>query len=236
MAEEQPELPGIPGAPEPPPFIHWVMWLFHIAFGDPAMIKKSWRAIFSLAVLLSAGAWYWDQSRYSDRIGNLESADKLAQGTIKSQEIGAQNQSTTIVNLDNTIAQLQEQLKGTSPQLAAIQASRDHIRKQLQQFYISESNLFNRVVANNDDVKKLNDETMALSNIIAEWVVKNMGDAAVAKIFDPGSGIGVNWWRAFNQEHVNILNYIVMIRRNLSDLIESAAWDGSVKSGDNKVP
>ena len=43
-------------------------------------------------------------------------------------------QAATIKNEDATITQLREQLKGTSPELAAIQANRDKISRRVAEF------------------------------------------------------------------------------------------------------
>jgi hypothetical protein len=61
-----------------------------------------------------------------------------------------------------------------------------------------------------------------------------MGDAASARLLDHGTGFGVNWGKSFNPDHSNTLNYIAMIRHNLSTLIETAAWDGGHKVDDQK--
>lgn len=104
------------------------------------------------------------------------------------------------------------------------------MRAQLQKFYIEATTLFNRDVVTNDDVTRLNADVDVLANSISQWVTKNMGDAAAAKLFDPGTGFGVSWGRAHDTKHSNILNYLAMLRRNLSTLIETAAWDGTSKT------
>src|SRR5271157_6022670 len=57
-------------------------------------------------------------------------------------------QRATIATQQATIDQLRDQLRGTSPQLAAIQAGRDRIRKQLQEFYVEAMRLDSTKVTN----------------------------------------------------------------------------------------
>jgi hypothetical protein len=56
-------------------------------------------------------------------------------------------QRATIENLKIQNGVLQEELKGTSPQLAAIQTQRDSIRRSLQEFYVHGAELFNRSIS-----------------------------------------------------------------------------------------
>jgi len=189
--------------------MEWLVRLWDYIAGEWRVIGHA-PVLFGAAVVLSVGLagfviWRSMEWRYGGVEANLQS---------------------TITTQRETIVQLQEQLRGTSPQIAAIQAGRDKIRAQLQSFYIEGAVLFNRQVATAEELTALQSDTGAWAKRVAEWTQSNMGEAALAKVFDPGSGFSVNWGKAFNAEHSNTLNYITMLRRNISTLIETAAWDG----------
>jgi hypothetical protein len=57
------------------------------------------------------------------------------------------------------------------------------------------------------------------------WINDNMGDAAREKFYDNSSGTSLIYSAAFNTEHNNYLNFLSRLRRNLSTLIETNAWD-----------
>jgi hypothetical protein len=139
-------------------------------------------------------------------------------------------QRDTIANQRSRIDQLQEELKGTSPQLAAIQANRDKIRTNLQKYYVSYTDQWNRSVKNEQEVHELIADVNALNAESYVWVMNNMGEAAADKLFDPGSSASFSYSKAYNADHNNVLNLIVQVRRNLSTLIETAAWDGKPRS------
>ena len=141
---------------------------------------------------------------------------------------GTDEQLTAAVSSrDGEINQLQEELRGSSPQLAAIQAGRDRVRNKLQTFYVEGSRLFAVPPQADKDLPNYQRRVEAWGHNVDTWVLANMGDAAQAKIFDPGNGSGVVW-TGYGDQQSNIRNFIIMVRRNLSTLIETAAWDGSV--------
>ena len=133
----------------------------------------------------------------------------------------------TIGTKDGLIGQLQEELKGTSPQLAAIQAGRDKIRKQLQMYYVQGGDLLNRNIGTKEEMTKFIEDANAWAKAIGDWAMKNMGEAATARIFDSETIPSLVWTNAVSPEYSNVKNYIIGVRRNLSSLIETAAWDGS---------
>ncbi len=204
---------------------------------EPSSVKdaKWWLhkiADSAIPVIIASGIagtaiYQLEDIRYKDITDGLRTQ-------IGTQAATIQGQAATIKNEDATIAQLREQLKGTSPQLAAIQANRDAIRSQLQKFYIEGAGLFNRPVSSDADVQKLQADTTTWANAVTQWALQNMGEAATAKIHDEGTGISVIWTRRFNELHGNLMNYIVLRRRNLATLIETAAWDGVPKADDGK--
>ena len=121
---------------------------------------------------------------------------------------------------------MREQLKGTSPELAAIRANRDKIRGALQNFYVQGGELFRRKVSDEPSLNKwLNDGNSWVTET-EKWIAENMGQAAGEKFVDQGNSADVGWSDSFNQIHVNARNMIARFRRNLSTLIETAAWDG----------
>jgi len=190
--------------------MEWLVKIWEHIAGEWRVIAQA-PVLFGAAIVVGIGAVTFVIAQAMDwRYGGVEA-----------------NLQSTVTTQQATISQLQEQLRGTSPQLAAIQAGRDRIRKKLQEFYVQGGTLFNRPSVNGDALKTYNDETVAWATSIGKWTQENMGDAAASRIFDPGSGTGV-MWNGFNSDQSNIRNYIVMIRRNLSSLIETAAWDGSI--------
>jgi hypothetical protein len=197
---EQPELPGLPEAPEVPQAIVWGRWIGHYIVGDPAMIRKNWRPILIAAAVLTAGLWYLTKSRYEDAIGNLTTANTAQQATI---------------------AMLQEELKGASPQLAAIQSRRASIRQGLLDRYVQNSKLISTDVwaagvTKNDayvaDTQKWEAET-------SDYIQKNLGDAAQARFLATANSTGgatkaqTAWYRMMN------------LRDTLNTIIESATFD-----------
>jgi hypothetical protein len=137
-----------------------------------------------------------------------------------------QGHAATIKNEDATIAQLREQLKGTSPELAAIQANRDAFRIGLQNFYMRGGELFRRKISDEPSLNQWMTDVNSWAIETQNWIAGNMGQPAVEKFVDQGNTGDVNWGDSFNQAHTNVRNTIARFRRNLSTLIETAAWDG----------
>lgn len=201
-----------PELPEVPQFLVWGRWLLHRVIGDPSVIKKGWQTILILVVLICTGVWYLDKLRYEDRITNLEAADKAAQGTIHF--------------LQTMNGQLQDQLKGTSPQLAAIQAGRDSIRTHPQTVYVRSAEIATRVIVSQDNLDRLIDDANVWSSDTYGWIRQNMGDAAAERFNDQGKVSTIHWNRSFNSLHNDVINNIAQRRDNVSIMIETAAWDG----------
>ena len=180
-------------------------------------IAPEWRVIaqakilFSVSVLFCAtlgflGSWAMMGWHYAGTVSSLTSA---------------------VSARDGTIGQLQEELRGTSPQLAAIQAGRDKIRTQLQAFYVRGGTLLNRNIQSKDEMPKFIEDTDSWAKETDDWAMKNMGEAAAARIFDSEAAPSLIWGNAVSPEYSNVKNYIIGVRRNLSTVIETAAWDGS---------
>ena len=111
------------------------------------MIRTAPVAFLVTSCVLAAIVYWWMGTRYGDQISDLQITLGTKDATIKKQGVDSHYQELTVTNLQNTITQLQEQLKGASPQLAALQANRDKIRKQLQLFYILGGDLLSRSVS-----------------------------------------------------------------------------------------
>jgi hypothetical protein len=77
--------PDMPGTPEPPEWFKTGRWIFHVVFGDPAVIRSTWRSILLIAGLLSLGFWFLDRSRLEDQIINLRSVNETLNATIQLQ-------------------------------------------------------------------------------------------------------------------------------------------------------
>ena len=199
---DQPELPGLPEAPEAPGLVIWGRWLSHYILGDPVVLKQSWRVIVLTAVVLAALARWIDSSLYEGKINELEGATATLNATIQSKDATIQNQS-------NTITQMQEELKGTSPQLAAIQAGRDAIRKQLQDFYVEAGSLYDTPIKNKADLAKVVILTNEWSVKVKSWAVRNMGAAATSKIFDQDSFSSRIWPDAVDPQEDNLRIFLL---------------------------
>ncbi len=174
--------------------------------------------LFVSAIL--CGLVFWVQEiRYKDKMDGLNNQ-------IGTQKATIQEQSATIQNQSATIAQLREQLKGTSPELAAIQANRDQIRAGLKSFYVRGGELFRRKVSDEPSLNQWTADANAWALETQSWIAGNMGDAARERFLDMGNTADVGWVDSFNQIHTNMRNSVARFRRNLSTLIETAAWDG----------
>jgi hypothetical protein len=182
------------------------------------MIRKAPVAFIATAAVMAVGFHWFENKQHTDEVGGLRTIIGTHEATIKNQE--------------TTIAQLQEQLKGISPQLAAIQAGRDKIRRQLQQFYITSGELLYRQPKTDDDVDQLERDADQWANQCVTWIASNMGDAARERFLEPSQMAGLIWSGAVNQKQNNVRNYIINARKNLSTLIETAAWDGTSASKD----
>jgi hypothetical protein len=179
-------------------------WLHKIADNAVPIVIAS--------VVAGTFVYQFEEARYKDITDGLHTQN----GT----------QAATIKNEDATITQLREQLKGTSPELAAIQANRDKIRGALQNFYVQGGELFRRKVSDEPSLNKWLNDANSWVNETGMWITENMGQAAGEKFVDQGNSGDVGWGDSFNQIHTNGRNMVARFRRNLSTLIETAAWDG----------
>lgn len=113
-------------------------------------------------------------------------------------------------------------------QAAAIADKRAEIRAKLQDFYIQGGNLLNLNIPKDisqPDFEKYIGDVNSWASVTSQWIKQNLGDAAEARFMDAGDISIVNWGRAANPAHNNAINYLTVWRKNLSQLIESPAWD-----------
>jgi hypothetical protein len=147
-------------------------------------------------------------------------------GQVEMQHATIEGQRSTIESQKIRIDELQEQLRGAGPALAADRAKRKKIVDQLQGFYIEASGLFGQPITDQGSFEIFRAKVDTWGNDTVNWIQNNMGLAAKEKFLDPGSGSSLSWNKAFNAEHNNYLNFLTYTRKNLSTLIETNAWDG----------
>jgi hypothetical protein len=111
------------------------------------------------------------------------------------------------------------------------------IREHLQTFYVSGGELLNRQLPNPIPLADLDRYIGEVNNWIVttrDWIETNLGTAASSRFLDQ-SGISIiNWGRAVNPKHNEIINLITKYRDNLSKLIELNAWDDGKTRADLK--
>lgn len=143
-----------------------------------------------------------------------------------SEEVATQ--AATIENQKSHIAVLEEENKGVQPQQAAINAKRKKIVEQLQKFYVESTPILNANLPRDispQDFSKYQAMVNEWINHTATWIQDNMGEPARDRFLDYGQGFSFGWNRAVNEQHNNDINLLGAYRKNLSELIETNAWD-----------
>ena len=171
------------------------------------------------SLIVGASVYQIEEVRYKDITDGLRTQ-------IGTQAATIQGQAATIKHEDATIAQLREQLKGTSPELAAIQANRDEIRAGLQNFYVQSGELFRRKISDEPSLNKWITDANSWVTETQKWIAENMGRPPVKN----------SWIKAIRRMSTGV---IPSTRRTLTratqspasveisrTLIETAAWDG----------
>jgi hypothetical protein len=102
--------------PEDPGWVKTVRWLWHYSVGEGRAIKKAPVATLIVWGALGYASYWYLSAHYTERLDNLTTANAALQATV---------------------GQLQNELKGASPQLAAMQARRAAIRDKLLEFYVA---------------------------------------------------------------------------------------------------
>jgi hypothetical protein len=168
---EQPSIPDLL-PPEPPELVKWARWLVHYARYEGAVIKKA-----PAAFLIGVGA-----------VGAI-----IYLG-LQWHNAGAEaTKDATIQNQQAHIATLEGELKGASPQLAAIEARRAATRGHLLEMYIAGGPLTKAVMPPPDlpkggrspeqvnaFVKQVSDAIEAWEKTTGGWLKDNLGPAAEA--------------------------------------------------------
>jgi hypothetical protein len=155
--------------------------------------------IIIASVVAGTAVYQFEEARYKDITDGLRTQ-------IGTQAATIQGQAGTIKNEDATITQLREQLKGTSPELAAIQANRDKIRGALQNFYVQGGELFRRKVSDEPSLNKwVNDGNYWVTET-EKWIAENMGQAAGEKFVDQGNTADISWGDSFNRSAASSMN------------------------------
>jgi hypothetical protein len=204
---EQPSLPELPTPPEPPEFIKWARWLDHYVRYEGEVIRKAPGA-FAIGVL-AAGAFIFFGLEW-----HHGSVDATKDATIENQK--------------SNIAVLEEEVKGLPPQQAAINVKRKKIVEQLQSFYVEAGPLINQEIPKSAPIEQFNSwkiNAQAWADKTGHWISDNMGDAAREKFYDDGNGTFLFYSSSYNEEHNRYKNFLARLRRNLSTLIETNAWD-----------
>ena len=154
-------------------------------------------------------------------------------------EIGSKD--STIQNQQSRIAILEGELKGASPQLAALEARRAASRKHLLGMYIAAGPLMridgpipdlpeNRYGLHvvEDYEKQVTASVDKWEKETSEWIGDNLGPAAQARFLDVSNMPTYVWtfkYGGYNYTLSFQMNRLSNERKNLSLLIESSAYD-----------
>jgi hypothetical protein len=101
-------------------------------------------------------------------------------------------------------------------------------KAELQKFFIEAGVLLNTPIdraISDQDFKKYSDSVELWINTTGKWIRDNLGDAALAKFLDRSTTTFLMYDASVNTMHNNIINGLVSIRKNLSTLVETNAWD-----------
>jgi hypothetical protein len=199
-----------PPPPEDPTWVKTARWLWHHFRGEGQTIRKAPVATIVVWGVLSYGAYWYLSAHYAERLDNLATAN---------------------IALQATVGQLQNELKGASPQLAAMQARRAAVRDKLLRFYVAIGPLMGKQFSVSPSDEKLIEEAMiplmqeALkwSNETAAFIDQNLGPAARDRFLDV-SNMPTYGWSGI-PPHDKLMNLLSNRRKNLSLLIETAAYD-----------
>jgi hypothetical protein len=196
--------------PEDPAWVKTVRWLWHHFRGEGQIIRKAPVATIVIWGVLTYGSYWYLSAHYAERLDNLTTANTALQATV---------------------GQLQNELKGASPQLAAMQARRAAVRDKLLEFYVAVGPLIDEKIPAFGIDKKAMDEAMSSlqqhatqwTNETAMFLQQNLGPAARDRFLDvsnmPIYGYDIGG------EYTELKNALSNRRKNLSLLIETAAYD-----------
>jgi hypothetical protein len=139
-------------------------------------------------------------------------------------------------NKDSEIDMLKQELQGASPQLAAIQSRREASRSKLLKFYVDAGPMLVIPISkwgnkppDDSEVKTFLAKEHDWETATSEWLATTLGIAAQSRFLDQTScpsGFGVNQqWVVADGRYSEALIRLVCLRRNLSNLIETGAYD-----------
>jgi hypothetical protein len=130
---------------------------------------------------------------------------------------------------------LREELKGASPQLAALQSRRIRERDNLLRLYAEAGPLLRREIPHisqhnmapePEAAKRFIADTQQWSMATSEWLRQNLGETARERFIDTGSsGPPASFNYSFDSEVNRAYNTTMILRRNLALIIETAAYD-----------
>jgi hypothetical protein len=138
-------------------------------------------------------------------------------------------QKDTIENQQTRIAALQDELKGASPQLAALQARRYRQREELLKLYVKIGALISdqmklQTAPKGKDLQDVYDKITSWERETSSWLRVNLGEAAEARFLDTVSMPSYTWTGG-DYKYTITMNAVINERKNLSILIENAAYD-----------
>jgi hypothetical protein len=131
---EAPRSVDITPPPEDPAWVKTVRWLWHHFRGEGQIIRKAPVATIVIWGVLTYGSYWYLSAHYAERLDNLTTANTALQATV---------------------GQLQNELKGASPQLAAMQARRAAVRDKLLEFYVAVGPLIDEKIPHSGLTKRL---------------------------------------------------------------------------------
>lgn len=99
------------------------------------------------------------------------------------------------------------------------------VLRKLKEIYMQGGELVGREIANDEEFNKYETEMFAWSNAASKWVESNMGDAAASLLRDKQGILPYVRDTDYNQKHSHYINFVTKLRQNLTQLIDSAAWD-----------
>ena len=199
-----------PPPPEDPALVKTVRWLWHHIVGEGRAIKKAPVATIVVWGALSYASYLYLSSHYAERLDNLTTANTALQATV---------------------GQLQNELKGASPQLAAMQARRAAVRDKLLGFYVAIGPLIGKQISvSPTDQKEFEEALTPLLSDAVKWteetatfINQNLGPAARDRFLDVSNMPTYGWGSI--PAYDKLMNLLSNRRKNLSLLIETAAYD-----------
>src|ERR1700738_3242995 len=142
------ELESLP-PPEDPACVKTVRWLWHHFRGEGQIIRKAPVATIVIWGVLTYGSYWYLSAHYAERLDNLATANTALQATV---------------------GQLQNELKGASPQLAAMQARRAAVRDKLLGFYVAIGPLIGKQISvSSTDQKQFEEALTPLLSHAVKW-------------------------------------------------------------------